>query len=350
MGQLPACQALQGTGTSVSPTVASNATTNTPDAEITLTPEFTATPKEEDCLTTVYVGCNLPADLSAVPAISFPTFSLGTNILQPVYRYPEGAQLCVREIRGGWLRISEYNQFNRQTHWIYSFNPKNFSQRVIFERFEDTGCSSVVLIPTPTPINALTDSRATSIPEQTLTPTAIAQLDFEYLKCVLEVEAAYDPNQALDIAHVIRNRQKVSGWDPVGHRWQISAVDVVRIPAAFQAWRDRCQGISSYQTKDSRIDALAYQLLLEMELPAPTRPEIYSALFTWGEYAGMGAGGLSPDALDVYLMTNRGKDARAIVSESCGLVSDDNYIAHSGTSDAGYFTTFFSSDPGCSGG
>ena len=86
---------------------------------------------QEACVATVYVGCNLPNSLaSGVPALPFPAFTYGPTTLEPIYHYPAGTQLCVREIRGQWLRVSEYLQYNGETHWVYSLDPKNFSQRV----------------------------------------------------------------------------------------------------------------------------------------------------------------------------------------------------------------------------
>ena len=81
-------------------------------------------------------------------------------------------------------------------------------------------------------------------------------------------------------------------------------------------------------------------------LPPPTDPKIYSALFTWGDFAGENSGGLTATQLDQFL-AGVGLDAKGLVGEKCRLLSDDTYIMHSGTSRSGHFTTFFSSDPGC---
>ncbi len=285
----------------------------------------------------VHVNCTLPDPLPAEGGVRvrpFPAEALGLGTIDVIYHYPSGTQLCAFETRGVWTRVSHYGEYNGLTFWVR--NADHDGNRLLIDGPTPTNLCGGATPVAPSPAPSAT-STVTGTPP--ITPTPYPYDAFNIIACVLYYESGNDTAQALDIANVIRNRMLATGGQAIN---QVKAVD------AFQAYKDKCQSAqrgTGFSIGFDIQDYADYLVKGGAKLPPPSDERIYSALFTFGIYAGAGLANKTGADLDAALRA-KGTNAQNLTARNCNNIAG-NFIGHTGTNSGGYFTVFFGSDPNC---
>lgn len=318
--------------------------TNTPNARLLRTPTPTSTP--ESPLGVVHVSCNLSTDFpSARPkgyavVRNFPSFDGEVRVY-----IAQGANFNYYEEQpdypsngvspSSWLRLTPNNLLdNGQHQWVRrSVNGIN----IIENGFADESCAvssgnrlhPTGYAPTATPASSasvsasLCNTNACAVGNTTCPPQSNAE---DIIAFVLACESGNDFAQAVDIAHVIRNRTLAGG------RFGETALEVVTEAGEFDCW---ICGSSSPISPSASFKDLASSLVNNngASLPMASSPDIQrKALYFQGN--------------GIY--TENPEQSNVISDLSfCEADLNNIYVGHSNRNSNGFLTAFFSDAPQC---
>jgi len=171
---------------------------------------------------------------------------------------------------------------------------------------------------------------------------------------VLSCESAYNFDQAVDIAHVIRSRVMSSSFPDnvvgvVSEEGEFSCMGDPSKIAEFCALRnDPNKGPIIERIGRELVDPLlGADSMVTVQLPEPSNPEISYALFTLGDalYPRDYSGPLyDRDTIIGLLVDSSLWTAGTCKSESA---LQEIYVSHSSPTSAGLTTLYFTEDPGC---